>query len=266
MNSFDARSTLTVGDRDVRDLPARRAAVEVRRRAAAVRAQGAAREPAAQRGRADGRRATTSRRSRRWVRDRRAEPRDRLRARARAAAGLHRRAGRRRPGRDARRDARARRRPGAHQPAAAGRARDRPLRAGGRVRHAARLPDQRRPRVRAQPGALRVPALGPAGVRQLRVVPPDTGIVHQVNLEYLARVVFAREARRDGAGLPRHARRHRLPHDDGQRPRRAGLGRRRDRGRGGDAGPAGLDADPAGDRLQARAASCRRARPPPTSS
>ena len=26
-----------------------------------------------------------------------------------------------------------------------------------------------------------------------RVVPPDTGIVHQVNLEYLARVVFTRE-------------------------------------------------------------------------
>ena len=31
---------------------------------------------------------------------------------------------------------------------------------------------------------------GQDGVRQLRVVPPDTGIVHQVNLEYLARVVF----------------------------------------------------------------------------
>ena len=30
-----------------------------------------------------------------------------------------------------------------------------------------------------------------------QVVPPDTGIVHQVNLEYLARVIFARE--RDGA-------------------------------------------------------------------
>ena len=31
------------------------------------------------------------------------------------------------------------------------------------------------------------------------VVPPDTGIVHQVNLEYLARVVFPRET---GGGLP----------------------------------------------------------------
>ncbi len=34
-----------------------------------------------------------------------------------------------------------------------------------------------------------------------KVVPPDTGIVHQVNLEYLARVVFVADAP-DGAGLP----------------------------------------------------------------
>jgi len=34
-------------------------------------------------------------------------------------------------------------------------------------------------------------AVGAADVFQgFRVVPPDTGIVHQVNLEYLARVVF----------------------------------------------------------------------------
>src|SRR5207245_3021907 len=31
--------------------------------------------------------------------------------------------------------------------------------------------------------------------RDFRVVPPDTGIVHQVNLEYLARVVFTAESR-----------------------------------------------------------------------
>jgi aconitate hydratase A / 2-methylisocitrate dehydratase len=35
-----------------------------------------------------------------------------------------------------------------------------------------------------------------------KVVPPDTGIVHQVNLEYLARVVFAGEGGGSGAGLP----------------------------------------------------------------
>ena len=57
--------------------------------------------------------------------------------------------------------------PGSHQPARAGRARDRPLRAGRRVRHARRLPPERRARVRAQPGALRVPALGPGRLRGL---------------------------------------------------------------------------------------------------
>ena len=60
------------------------------------------------------------------------------------------------------------RRPGEDQPARAGRARDRPLGAGRRVRHARRLRAQRRARVRAQPRALRVPALGPGGVRRLR--------------------------------------------------------------------------------------------------
>ena len=31
---------------------------------------------------------------------------------------------------------------------------------------------------------------GQTAFRNFRVVPPDTGIVHQVNLEYLASVVF----------------------------------------------------------------------------
>jgi aconitate hydratase len=35
---------------------------------------------------------------------------------------------------------------------------------------------------------------GQSGFRNLAIVPPDTGIVHQVNLEYLARVVFVKEA------------------------------------------------------------------------
>ncbi|HEY3971577.1 MAG TPA: aconitate hydratase AcnA [Candidatus Sulfotelmatobacter sp.] len=34
---------------------------------------------------------------------------------------------------------------------------------------------------------------GQTGFRNLSIVPPDTGIVHQVNLEYLARVVFVNE-------------------------------------------------------------------------
>ena len=72
--------------------------------------------------------------------------------------------------------------------------------------------------------------------RDLRVVPPGTGIVHQVNLEFLATVVTDRE---DGDGrrvaFPDTRRRHRFAHDDGQRPGRPRLRRRRDRGRGGPA-------------------------------
>ena len=40
---------------------------------------------------------------------------------------------------------------------------------------------------------------GQTGFRNLAIVPPDTGIVHQVNLEYLARVVFVQES--DGKRL-----------------------------------------------------------------
>src|SRR5271155_4697601 len=39
---------------------------------------------------------------------------------------------------------------------------------------------------------------GQIGFRNLAIVPPDTGIVHQVNLEYLARVVFVHEAGGNG--------------------------------------------------------------------
>src|SRR5271166_3942391 len=40
---------------------------------------------------------------------------------------------------------------------------------------------------------------GQESLRQFKVVPPGTGIVHQVNIEYLARVVMTQQA--DGAGL-----------------------------------------------------------------
>ena len=66
-----------------------------------------------------------------------------------------------------------------------------------------------------------------------KVVPPGIGIVHQVNLEYLARGVHERE--RPMSLLSGHARRHRQPHDDDQRDRRRRLGRWRHRGRGGNA-------------------------------
>jgi aconitate hydratase len=41
---------------------------------------------------------------------------------------------------------------------------------------------------------------GQSAFESFRVVPPDTGIVHQVNLEYLARVVFKTESSGNGAG------------------------------------------------------------------
>ena len=91
-----------------------------------------------------------------------------------------------------------------------------------------------------------------------RVVPPATGIVHQVNLEYLAHGgADARDRRRD-RGATRHPGRHRQPHHHDQRPGRAGLGRGRHRGRGGDARPAAVHADAGGGRLQADRRAARR--------
>ena len=98
-----------------------------------------------------------------------------------------------------------------------------------------------------------------------RVVPPDTGIVHQVNLEYLARVVFDETTRRHDGGVPRHAGRHRLAHDDGERAGRGGLGRGRDRGRGVHARPAHLDAGARRARREADRPPARAAPRRPTS-
>ena len=74
-----------------------------------------------------------------------------------------------------------------------------------------------------------------------RVVPPAVGIVHQVNLEYLAKCVFLREDGR-ASRLARHFGRHRQPHHHDQWAGRAGLGRRRHRGRSRDARPAAVHA------------------------
>src|SRR5438094_1246388 len=43
---------------------------------------------------------------------------------------------------------------------------------------------------------------GQTAFRNLAIVPPDTGIVHQVNLEYLARVVFVHETNGHRAAYP----------------------------------------------------------------
>ena len=95
---------------------------------------------------------------------------------------------------------------------------------------------------------------------RFKVVPPGTGIVHQVNIEYLARVVMTP----DGVAYP-----DTCVGTDSHTTMQNGLGysrlgRRRHRGRGRDARPAHLDAHPQGGRVPAAPASCRAARPPPT--
>ena len=99
-------------------------------------------------------------------------------------------------------------------------------------------------RVRAQRRALPTAALGAAGVRGPPRRPARRGDLPPGE---------PGASRSRGAGprrrrVPGHARGHRLPHDDDQRPRRPGVGRRRDRGRGGDARPADVPAAPGRDR------------------
>ena len=153
-NSFNAQATLTVGDRSLEIFRLDALQQQLRRRAAAVLAEGPAREPAAHRGQRLRRRAQDIEALASWDAQGRAEQGDRVHARARADAGLHRRARRRRPRRDARRDGRRWAATRAKiNPLAPGRARDRPLGPGRRVRHARRVPRQRRARVRAQPAS-----------------------------------------------------------------------------------------------------------------
>ena len=57
-----------------------------------------------------------------------------------------------------------------------------------------------------------------------KVVPPGIGIVHQVNLEYLARGVHKKRTASVPYLLSRHAGRHRQPHHHDQRHRRGGWG------------------------------------------
>ena len=89
-----------------------------------------------------------------------------VRARARAAAGLHRRPVRRRSRRDARRHDSPRRQSRSRQPAAARRARHRSLGAGRLLRPQRRVSAERRARVRAQPRALFLSAVGTGRVQE----------------------------------------------------------------------------------------------------
>ena len=87
------------------------------------------------------------------------------------------------------------------------------------------LDRERRPGIPAQPRALRVPALGPEGASTISAsCRRRVGIVHQVNLEYLAKVRLPARGRRRAGRLARHAGRHRQPHHDDQRPGRASAG------------------------------------------
>ena len=180
--------------------------------------------------------------------------RDRLSPRPRADAGFHRRSRRRRSCRHARCDEGARRRAQKDQSAGARRSRHRPFGDGRFLRHA-RSPSTRTSSSNTTATASATPSSNGASAPSTisASCPPGTGICHQVNLEYLARTVWTRKEKIAGktveTRLSRHARRHRQPHHHGQRPRRSRLGRRRHRGRGGDARPAHLHAHSRSRRL-----------------
>ena len=173
-----------------------------------------------------------------------------VQARPHPDAGFHRRAGGGRSGGDARRHHQARRQPGEGEPAGAGGPGDRPLGAGRCLRHG-RTRLQKNVEIEFERNGERYRFLrwGQEAFDNFRVVPPGTGICHQVNLEYLGQCVWTADRRRHDFRLSGHAVRHRQPHHDGERPWRAGLGRRRHRGGGGDARPADRHADPRRDRL-----------------
>ena len=138
----------------------------------------------------------------RWDAKAAAEQGDRLHARARADAGLHRRARGRRPRRDARRDGRDGRRPAQINPLVpAELVIDHSVQVDAfGTRDAFRVNAEREfERNQERYAFLR---WGQGAFDDFSVVPPDTGIVHQVNLEYLARVVFPTRGRLGAQAYP----------------------------------------------------------------
>ena len=93
--------------------------------------------------------------------------------------------------------------------------------------------DQRGQGIRAQQERYAFLKWGAGAFDNFRVVPPGTGICHQVNLEYLAQTVWTEEENGETVAFPDTLVGHGQPYDHGQRARRAGLGRRRHRGRSG---------------------------------
>ena len=191
--------------------------------------------------------------------DRRRPRRGAVHAGARGAAGFHRRALRGRPGRDARRD-------GAGCGAIPnGSTRSCPATWSSTTRcrstpsaRSARSSSTSSSSSSATASATSCSSWRQRAFNNFRVVPPGTGIVPPGQPRVSRAGGAAPAAVRRAHGLSRHAGRHRFAHHHDQRPGRAGLGRGRDRGRGGDAGPAVLHADARGDRHQAGRRAARR--------
>ena len=188
-DSFKARTTLKSGAHsyEIWSLPALGAE---QGRAPAVLAQDPAREPAALRGRRQ-RHARRYRGAAQLESEGCAVARNLVHAGARHHAGLHRRARDRRPGGDAR----------GHDAPGRQRRRDQP--AGARpswssttrcrstaTARAHSLADNNRIEFERNGERYAFLRWGQSAFRNFKVVPPNTGIVHQVNLEYLGRVVF----------------------------------------------------------------------------
>ena len=91
---------------------------------------------------------------------------------------------------------------------------------------------------------------GQTSFANFRLIPPDVGICHQVNLEYLAPVVF-RAKRRCELRVSRYRGRHGFAYAHDQWPRRCRLGRRRHRSGSCAVGTADHHADSRSHRLQA---------------
>ena len=127
-------------------------------------------------------------------------------------------------------------RPEEDRAAGAGRSGGRPLGDGRPLRQQERAGSQHEAGIPAQQGALPVPQVGHAGLRDLRR--GAAGLWHRAPGQ--PRIPRARRAPQGWSLLPRHPGWHRQPHHHDQRHRRGRLGRRRHRGRGRDAGPAGL--------------------------
>ena len=154
----------------------------------------------------------------------------------------------------------ARRRCREDQSAGAGRSRHRPLRDRELLRRQQGVRQERGRGIQAEPGTLRIPEMGPEGVFEFlrgaarhRHLPSGQSRISRAD-------GVDQEGEDDGRQEDRHlrgrlsgfARRHRLAHHHGQRPRRARLGRRRHRGGSLHARPAAVDAAAGSDRLQAQ--------------